>query len=567
MEEKKFVFCSNCGEKLGVGSKFCTSCGTPMKNNTSTNEETMTTPPIQSQHIKEDEVKKEQYSTERKTVFDGVVHKCPQCGEVINSFVSICPACGFELSGKTVSSSLQEFINKINESENAILNSQQGSKSGWGSWSKSKRFWWVVLNVFFVCIPLVIYLVLPLVMIKSTPKLTKEEQYKASLIENFPFPNDRESVLAALVFAKEKIDFISKETIDRKTAYWMRLWCSKAEQLKQKAEMLFPNDTIVKQCYDEIVADESRVDKIIKIKAIVGLVVLAIAIIFMIVRYNGNVNITDDKDYNATFEWQTTGLFAELPVPDTNNGKIVMETDKQINIELYNITAEEFDAYVKKCRNEGFTTDVTKTDGVFYATDENGYDLNLFYDSIKDVLSIHISAYDLSDISNNAEGIDKPTTEQKIVKNFVFSIPDYWEEEGSKNDYLQYYAEKGDKVVMLSIAYPEESDDNYEVSFEGLSKDSENMKIAVGGMFTDGDVISDEVFESKNGVKGMLYQFTYRQKISDSQQVDGSGYCFCFPSTKDRRWFYVTLLHTNNISSNQYKADFMDLISALKEKS
>ena len=277
------AYCINCGQELADEAKFCAGCGKVVNKNSST--------------------------TERKTVYDGTIHKCPNCGEVIESFVSICPACGFELGGKQVSTALEKFIDKVNECDRLIA-STPAAKTGWTSWSKSKRFWWVVLNLIFMCIPLVIYLVLPLVLIKSTPKLTKEEKQMVSLIENFPFPNDRESILAALVYAKEKIDFISKEKIDRKSAYWMRLWCAKAEQLKQKADMLFPNDNIVKQSYAEIVADNERVKKNIKIKAIVGLVILVIAIVFAIVRYDvfDNTGITDNKDYSATFEWQTNGL-------------------------------------------------------------------------------------------------------------------------------------------------------------------------------------------------------------------------------------------------------------------
>ena len=78
-----------------------------------------------------------------------------------------------------------------------------------------------------------------------------------------------------------------------------------------------------------------------------------------------------------------------------------METEQQINFELYNISEDDFNAYVKKCRDAGFTKEVTKTDGVFYATDEDGYDLNLFYDAKKDVLSVHISSYDLGGANNN----------------------------------------------------------------------------------------------------------------------------------------------------------------------
>ncbi len=366
-------YCTNCGKQLNYNDRFCSGCGSAVEQN--------------------------QENTNRKTVYEGEIHKCPNCGEVINSFVSICPVCGFELNSRRVSTILQDFIKEINECAQLIANSPQAGKTGWTSWSKSKRVWWIILNVFFLCIPLAIYVALPLVMVKFTPNLTAEEQRMASLVENFPFPNDRESILSALVFTKEKIDFISKETANRKTAYWMRLWCAKAEQLKQKADLLFPNDPIVKESYAEIVADETRVNKKLRMKAIIGLVILVVAVVYAIIWYGSNLEVTNSKDYNATFEWQTTGLFAEMPEPDTNNGKIIMETDNQINIELYNISSDEFEVYVKKCRDEGFTKEVTKTDDVFYATDENGYDLNLFYDSKKDVLSIHISAYDLNEVS------------------------------------------------------------------------------------------------------------------------------------------------------------------------
>lgn len=537
------AFCSNCGQQLDDKAKFCSACGTSRSVQQTANE------------------------NKRKIVYEGEIRKCPNCGEVVDAFTVKCPACGFELNSKKVSSVLQDFIKEINECEKNIANSSTVGKSGWSSWSKSKRFWWVVLNLLFVCIPLVIYLALPLVTLKLTPKLTSEEKKMASLIENFPFPNDRESILSALVFAKEKIDFISKESINRKTAYWMRLWCAKAEQLKQKADLLFPNDSIVKDSYNEITADENRVNRIIKIKAIVGLVILVIAVVFCIIRYGSNVGVTDSKDYNATFEWQTTGLFAELPEPDTTNGKIVMETEKQVSIELYNIETADFEAYVKSCREAGFTVDVTKTDMVFYAKDDAGYNLSIFYYDNKDLMNVVVSSYDIENEMEDKTNNDAATPTTAInVKNFTFNLPDYWDEEGSKNEYLQYYAEKGDKVVMLSIAYPEESDDNYDVSFKGLEADNDNMVKAVAGMFTDGDVVDHEVFESDHGVKGMLYRFTYKQKIDWNTKVDGSGYCFCFPSESDRRWFYVVLLHTNNVSSNDYKDDYMSMLADIKEK-
>lgn len=213
------AFCINCGQDLAEGAKFCASCGKAVDSNS---------------------------TYQRKTVYDGVIHKCPNCGEVLSSFLTNCPACGFEFNSKKVNFSLKEFIEEINECDRKIANNPLPAKTGWSSWSKAKRIFWVILNVIFFGLPLIIYLyvkvlsiILPLVRYGSTPKLTADEKRKVSLIENFPFPNERESILEALLFVKAKVSFLASEKIDRKNAYWIRLWSAKASQLYQKAEMMF----------------------------------------------------------------------------------------------------------------------------------------------------------------------------------------------------------------------------------------------------------------------------------------------------------------------------------------
>lgn len=430
MEEKKYIFCSNCGEKLVATAKFCNACGsriataTPPPVTHKVDSTPVTPPPALKSSPAPNSATPPPVpdpvsapKKERSTVYDGEIHKCPNCGEVISSFVTNCPACGFELSRKQVSASLQRFIDRVDECDRKIASSPE-TKKGWASWSKSKRIWWVILNLLFMCVPLVIYLVWPLVRINATPKLTVEEKQLVSVIENFPFPNDRESILAALVYAKEKIGFISKEKIDRKSAYWMRLWTTKADQLKQKADMMFPNDPIVKESYNEILADNARVKKTIKIKGIIGLVVLAVAIIFTVVRYGvlDRVGVTGGKDTSATFEWQNYGLFTQIPEPETHNGKIVLESDNQIQIELYKISAKEFNDYVGACKNAGFTEGITKTDSVFYANDDEGYKLSIFYYENKDTMNVYVSAYDLgsnTDNSGSEDATDENNTTQE----------------------------------------------------------------------------------------------------------------------------------------------------------
>ena len=357
------TFCTNCGQQLADGAKFCSACGNKV------------------------DISAVSQSGQRKMVYDGEIHKCPNCGEVINSFVSICPACGFELNSKRVSAVLQEFIKEINECEQMIASSPQAGKTGWASWSKSKRTWWVILNIFFVCIPLAIYVALPLLLVKSTPKLTKEEKRMASLVENFPFPNDRESILSALVFAKEKIDFISKETINRKNAYWMRLWCAKAEQLKQKADMLFPNDPIVKDSYAEISADETRVNKILKFKAIAGLVILIAAIVFLFVR---NGTFDDIKVANTPVDIPETELSVLMPQIEGGKGEVVTNNSEYFSVTYYGISDSEFESYKKDCKNRGFTIDCENTGSLFDAFNEDGYNIRITYYSSE----MHITVSD-----------------------------------------------------------------------------------------------------------------------------------------------------------------------------
>lgn len=84
------AYCSNCGHQLVDDAKFCSECGTPVNN---------------------------VVRSERKVVFEGDVHKCPNCGEILNSFTVECPACGYELRNTGSSIGVQEFILKLEKIE------------------------------------------------------------------------------------------------------------------------------------------------------------------------------------------------------------------------------------------------------------------------------------------------------------------------------------------------------------------------------------------------------------------------------------------------------------------
>lgn len=84
-------FCTNCGYQINDEARFCSSCGVAV-----------TTVSGESQ---------------RRTVYDGEIYKCPKCGEDLNAFVTICPVCNYELRGTQVTSCVHELSQKLEKTE------------------------------------------------------------------------------------------------------------------------------------------------------------------------------------------------------------------------------------------------------------------------------------------------------------------------------------------------------------------------------------------------------------------------------------------------------------------
>lgn len=245
-------FCCNCGNNLKETAKFCDKCGTPVVVN----------------------------AAAEKVIKTSNVKKCPACGELLSAYTIICPSCGNEVNEEDFSNVFSTFSHQVNVLEKAIL----GSNSGFvKTLSAGKKILWIAFNIIFVCFPLLIRLIIKLISVNIPPKLTYEEKQLATFVENYSFPNNREMILEALIFTKEKIDFISKEKVSRKTTYWMRIWYSKAEQLKDKANILFPNDAIVEKSFQEILKDKNKVEQAAKINIICGIILVIFVIFYLFV--------------------------------------------------------------------------------------------------------------------------------------------------------------------------------------------------------------------------------------------------------------------------------------------
>lgn len=51
--------------------------------------------------------------TNQSEKYDGVIHKCPNCGQTVDAFEAQCPSCGFEFRGVEPSSRVNDLAMKL----------------------------------------------------------------------------------------------------------------------------------------------------------------------------------------------------------------------------------------------------------------------------------------------------------------------------------------------------------------------------------------------------------------------------------------------------------------------
>lgn len=454
------AFCSYCGKELAAGAKFCFECGAPVG--------------------KADE-------TVRRTVYSGEIHKCPLCGEVLQSMTAICPSCGHEINSAKLSSALKEFIDEINECDKIIANTPKKElpKKGWKTWKKSTRILWVILNVFTSCIPLVIYLTLPLfrplLRSNATPELSSTEQKKVALIENFTFPNDRESVLEALLFTKSKMAFLASEKANEKNTFWLRLWNTKATQLHQKANILLKNDTIAETSYSEIIASKKMIDKKVRIRAGIGAVIIIVFVAFVMINgslLKGITNLIPNNSSSVvnndkSFEWLETGLSTKIPSIDVKSGRVQTNSDTELWLSLDGITYNQFEEYVTSCKEMGYSVDAEKDTNTYEAYNGEGYLLEV--SCWGDNLSIELKAPLVGD-----KDFEWPS------HNFASLIPQL----NDKTGIIETETEETLKIILYDVSAVEIKNYITDCENAGFTIDTEKKDTSFNGFNADGYEIS-----------------------------------------------------------------------------
>lgn len=197
------MFCINCGSELPDNAKFCLQCGTKVgvtKNDGSEGEK-------------------------RKQVFEGEIKKCPNCGEVLESFQTKCNACGYELRDIKSSKAVTEFSKKLEDIDNELEK------------ENSKSFMSLIGGNYF----------------NGIMKRVDKAKKRANLISSFIIPNSKEEIFEFIILSSTNIQkkyfkklgvFGSGEDITEFNANKavMEAWVSKMKQAYEKAKLSFGRD-------------------------------------------------------------------------------------------------------------------------------------------------------------------------------------------------------------------------------------------------------------------------------------------------------------------------------------
>lgn len=369
--------CSNCGVEMAEGAKFCQKCGA------ATNGE----PP--------------NHESQRQQEYVGKILKCPNCGEVLKSFEGICPACGHEISSAQMSISLRAFVDGLQDCDRQIARSPIPPKKGFKTWSKRGKIWWIILNLFTLCIPLAIYLIFPLLGIWGGSSLLPEEKRKAALIKNYAFPNDRANVLEILLFIKTQLAFIASEKIDRTAVHWANIWGKKADQVYQKAELIIKGDTIAASVHNDISLYWRKIKKSFGIRVTVALAFIVALIVVMAVS-GGPFGLLSNPFKSISnpfvgtakiFEWPDTELSRMLPNPEAEKGEIHDIDAESLWIEVHDFSISKFERYINSCKEKGFSIEGVRDGNRYKAYADNGAYLELSYMSLSSGSEMEIHLY------------------------------------------------------------------------------------------------------------------------------------------------------------------------------
>lgn len=174
--------------------------------------------------------------------------------------------------------------------------------------------------------------------------------------------------------------------------------------------------------------------------------VIAILLLFGIIGSFGE----DSSDNEASeFNWSNMTLGSMLPIPESNIGKNLINTENYLSIDILDVTPEEYQEYVNGCREKGFTVEVSEYDTYYDAQNADGYKLMLYYFESDEEMSIDLNAPS----ENEKEETEQITSEKsdKEPNDTNDTVQDETTTEKDSTDYIENFVSNYNKVAETPI--------------------------------------------------------------------------------------------------------------------
>lgn len=119
------AFCKNCGVRIDENMKFCIHCGIGIDaSNTPSDGQVVNIRNVNRNSSKNPYLQTNRADNgSRRVVFDGEIHKCPNCGEVVSGLDPVC-SCGYEFRNVDTSNAIQKLVRKLDEAETDEIRAQ-----------------------------------------------------------------------------------------------------------------------------------------------------------------------------------------------------------------------------------------------------------------------------------------------------------------------------------------------------------------------------------------------------------------------------------------------------------
>lgn len=160
-------------------------------------------------------------------------------------------------------------------------------------------------------------------------------------------------------------------------------------------------------------------------------------------------NMSENNEKEREYRWPSSALVSRIPQPESKNGKINSESETYFRIDIYKTSGAQFEDYIEKCKEKGFTEEYSKYDGSYSAKNTEGYSLRLNYVESGQEMSISLNA---------------PTVGDKNVENSVSAAPEPTETPLSEPEVTEEAAEE-------TAVGTEEATDNTEAETTGISSE------------------------------------------------------------------------------------------------